>query len=715
MPLQKLSFKPGVNRENTRYTQEGAWWDMDRVRFRSGTAESIGGWTQLGANNYLGVARLLHNWVTLAGENLLAVGTNLKMYIERGQGFFDITPIRYTVTLTNPFTTGTAGTATITVVAPLHGALNGDFVTFSGASALDGISATLLNGEFQISIVNPNIFTFTAPANCTAGSVNGGGSVTVAFQPNTGATLAATGTGWGAPTWGGTTAVPLGANPFTTVSAGSNVLHCSVPGHSAIVGDKVTFAGVSAAMFDGISGAALNAQYSITGIVSSSVIAINALSTATAGGVAGGGSLSLAYLQGWGMAAKSSLANAANLHQWVGSNFGQDFVYSIRDGAIYYWTSTGNITTDLLTRGVTLSSLPGASDAPTVAGGILVTDDQHVVALGTNYAGSLIQTPLLVRWCAQGNPLNWTPAITNTAGDMQLTAGSYIYTARKLRQENLIWTDTSVISMQFVGPPVVFSFTPLATNISIASSMSVAVAQNVAYWMGKDKFYKYDGQVQTLNCDVRKFVFSGMNQTQLEQVHAGTNEQFNEVTWWYCSTNSLVPDRYVTFNYVENLWTFGSMVRTAWLDSPLRSNPVAAGTDTKLYYHESGFDDGSTSPPVSLNSFIESADFDIGEGDRFSLVSRILPDVDFDSSTSATPNVTLTIKARDYPGSNFTTAQTKANSVSQTAVVPFLQFTEAVYVRVRGRQLSFRLDCNTAGTTWQMGTPRIDLREDGGR
>ena len=713
MPLQKINIAPGVNRENTRYTNTGRWWDMDRVRFRSGTAEALGGWVQLGANTFQGTARLLHNWMTLGSENLLAVGTNLKMYIERGQGFYDITPIRYTVTLTNPFTTTTAGSATINVVATLHGAITGDFVTFSGATTLDGIDALLLNAEFQVNVTGPNTFWFTAPAGCTLGGVNGGGSVTMAFQPNTGASVATAGTGWGSPVWGGTNTIPMGANPFTTVSAGSTLLHCFISGHGAGVGDWVTFSGVSAATFDGIVGSALNAQYQIVGVVSANIVSINAPTAATAGGVSGGGANSLAGLQGWGLAARSNLSNTNALRQWVGSNFGQDFIYSIRDGAIYYWTATGDIGVDLLTRGVALTSLPGASNAPTIAANILVTDDQHVVALGTNFIGATTQTPLLVRWCAQGNPLNWTPEITNTAGDMLLTAGSYIYAARKMRQENLIWTDTSLISMQFVGPPIVFSFTPLATNISIASPTAVAVAQNVAYWMGKDKFYKYDGQVQSLPSDVRKYVFGGMNTTQLGQVHAGTNEQFNEVTWWYCSTNSLVPDRYVTFNYVENLWTFGTMTRTAWLDSPLRTTPMGAGNDGKIYYHELGFDDGSTNPPTSLNSFIESADFEIGSGDKFTFISRIIPDVEFDGSTSAVPTVTLTLKSRNTPGSPFT--QTSPNAVSQTAVIPFTQFTEFCYTRIRGRQMSFRLDCNTVGTTWQMGTPRYDGIEDGGR
>ncbi len=624
MPLQKLTFKPGVNRENTRYTNEGSWWDMDHVRFRSGTPEKIGGWAALGQNTFQGVARHLHNWVTLASENLLSVGTNLKMYIERGQIFWDITPIRVLFTgLVNPFTTGTAGSAVVTVTIAAHGASTGDFVQFAGVADIDGILAATLNAEFQVTVLGPDTLTIVATP-CSAGGVTGGGAAVIAaFQVTTGPSVAVSGVGWGITSWG-------------------------------------------------------------TG--------------------------------GWGNAATGSAIIGAGLRQWVGSNFGQDFICSIRDGGIYYWTAPapgGSITTALGIRATALSAQPGVSDAPIIADNLLVTDDEHVIVVGTNAIGSTTEDPMLVRWCAQGNPLNWTPAITNTAGDQRLTAGSYTYALKSMRQENLIWTDTALISMQFVGPPVVFSFTTLADSISIASINAVAVANNIAYWMGKDKFYVYNGKVETLACDVRKFVFSGMNLSQLQQVHAGTNAQFNEVTWWYCSAGSLVCDRYVTYNYLENLWTFGTMPRSAWLDSPLRSNPIGAGTDGKLYYHENGLDDGSAAPAVALPAYLESADFDIGDGEAFSFVERIIPDVDFDASTAAVPTVTLTVKARNTPGANF--AQTNARSVSQTAVVPFSQFTEMVWVRLRGRQISFRVESNDVGVTWQLGTPRIGVREDGGR
>lgn len=626
MPLQKINFKPGVNRENTRYTQEGAWWDMNWVRFRSGTPEKIGGWVGLSADIFLGIARLLHNWVTLAGENLLAVGTNLKLYIERGGNYYDITPIRVTFNPmgADPFTTGSAGSSTVTVTMAAHGAVLGDFVTFSGATTVDGILDTTLNAEFQItSIINSSSFTIEATP-CTTGGISGGGAVVVAeFQVNVGEEITVPGVGWGADPW----------------SSG-----------------------------------------------------------------------------GWGEAASGVGVGAINLRQWIGYNFGQDFVCAIRDGGIYYWTApTGVVTIDtaLATRAIALADMPGSSDAPTIADNILVTDDEHVIVLGTNAIGSSTEDPLLVRWCAQGDPLTWTPLVTNTAGDQRLTAGSYGFAMKKTRQENLLWTDTALISMQFVGPPVVFSFTTLANNISIASATAVVIVDNTAYWMGKDKFFVYNGTVQTLPCAVRKYVFSDFNIEQSGQVFAGQNAAFNEATWWYCSANSTSPDKYVTFNYIESIWTFGSLVRTAWLDSPLRDTPMAAYTDGKIYYHEVGFDDGSTTPVTAISSFLESADFDIGDGERFSFVQRIIPDIDFDGSTAAKPTVTLTLKGRDTPGSNFD--QTVSKAVSQTATIPFSQFTNHCWTRIRGRSMVFRVESSDTGVSWQLGTPRIDIREDGGR
>ena len=619
MPLQKLIFKPGVNRENTRYTNEGAWWDMDKIRFRSGTPEKIGGWVQNGTGTFRGTARHLHSWITLGGLNLLSVGSELKMYLELYGGTFDITPIRATIAaVNNPFLTGAAGSAIVTVHIVAHGAIIGDFVTFAGATTTDGILDTTLNAEFQVlTYVDADHFTITATA-CSAGATNGGGAgVTGAFQPTTGLPVSISGTGFGVSPWG---------------------------------------------------------------------------------------------FGGWGAAYTSTALSHGGIKYWLGDNWGEDFVYAIRDGALYYWSA---VTQGINSRGVLLSGITGATDVPAIVDNVLVTLDEHVVAVGCSPLGVAAEDPLLVRWCDQGNALNWTPGITSTAGDARLTAGSYTYAVKRMRQENLIWTDTALVSMQFVGPPVIFSFTTLAENTSIASINSVGVANNVAYWMGNGKFYVYDGAVKTLPCSVRKYVFGDFNLQQGGQVTCGVNHSFNEVTWFYCSALSLTVDQYVTYNYLEDLWTFGHMTRSAWIDSSLRPYPMAAGLDGYLYQHEYGVDDGSVQPYAAIPAYLESGDFDIGDGQNFSFVERVIPDVDFSGSTSLTPSVTITLQARNGPGDNFT--QTSAVSAAQTSTVPFGQFTEQAWTRIRGRQMIYRIESTAAGVTWQQGTPRLGIREDGQR
>jgi hypothetical protein len=625
MPLQKLIFKPGVNRENTRYTNEGSWWLMDKVRFRSGTPEKIGGWTRLSTGVFQGVARFMHNWVTLGSENLLAVGTNLKVYLERGGLLSDITPIRYTVAQANPFTTTNLSTTVTVTTTAVHGAILGDFVTFSGAGMTDigGITAASLKAEFQItSVPSTTTFTFTAPTAATSSAGPGGGTATIDFQVSVGPAVSVVGTGYGVGAYG-------------------------------------------------------------TG--------------------------------GYGEAATGAGVVTSGMRQWVGDNYGENLVFAVRDGGLYYWKAqTGgvSITTALATRGTLLSAEVGAASVPTVADNLIVTEDQHVVLFGTNsYLGGG-EDPLLVRWCDQGNIINWVPSATTTSGEQRLTSGSYIYAVAKMRQENLIWTDTALTSMQYVGLPVVFSFTPLATNISIASVNAVGIADNAAYWMGKDKFYVYNGTVQTLPCDVRKYVFGDMNRAQMGQVFAGTNSGFNEVTWHYVSSTATYPDRYVTYNYVERIWTFGTLDRSAWLDTPLRDYPVAAGLDNRLYYHESGVDDTSTTIPSGIHAYLESSDFDIGDGQTFSFVDQVIHDVDFEGSTAAVPAVTVTLAARDTPGSSFRAADSNSRTV-QTSIANVTPFTEMSWVRVRGRQVTFRIESTDAGVAWQLGSPRIAVRQDG--
>jgi hypothetical protein len=631
MPLQPVKLQPGIDKENTQYTNKGRWWDMDKVRFRTGTPEKIGGWVKFSANSFLGTARHLWNWVTLAGENLLSVGTNLKMYIARSGAFYDITPIRATFThattasTDNCFTTGTgAGLTTITVTIGSHGAITGDFVTFTGATAVDGVT---VSGEYQIALGAPaaNVFTITVPAYTGTGLTGGGTAITAAFQINTGSALTTAGLGWGVSAYGGTGAVPTG----------------------------------------------------------------------------------------WGVAASGGSAVSIASRQWSGYNFGQDFVCGVRGAGIYYWSALGAIGAALSQRAIPLSSASTDINAPIIGDMVVVDDNEILIVVGSNPLGQTYEDPMTVRWSDQGAALIWTPDITNQAGDVRLTAGSYTVAVEKLRQENMIWTDSALISMQYIGPPLVYSFKTVATNLSIASTNAVATANSTAYWMGHGKFYKYDGSVSTLQCPIRKFIFDNINSQQLGQVYASTNKQFNEITWFYCSASSQTPDSYVTYNHGEDIWSYGTLTRSAWLDSGTQPNPLGAGLDGYLYYHEDGIDDGSTTPVSAIDSYIESADFEIGDGDQYSFISRILPDVDFSGSTAAVPEVTLTLKTRDNPGSNI--AQHNDSAVAQTAVVPYKQFTQYSYVRLRGRQVLFRIESNQVGVQWQLGTPRLEIRPDGGR
>lgn len=616
--FQKLSFQPGLNREGTNYAGEGFWWDCDRIRFRSGTPESIGGWTKFSDTQFLGTARRMLNWQTLLGADLLALATSKKLYIENGGGFYDITPVRSTVTAANPLTTGSAGSSIVTgTTAAAHGASVGDFVTISGASGFDGVLAASLNQELEILSV-PSTTTFTVDTGdaCTAGgSVGGGAAVTFEFQIAVGSDVSVSGTGWGVGTWG------RGA---------------------------------------------------------------------------------------WGSEALVSAGSANQIRLWSLSNYGEDLVMAVRGGAIYYWDATAG----LAVRGVTLSSLPGASGVPPQVGTVLVTQDRHMIALGATELVSGSFDPLLIRWSNQEDVANWTPSTTNTAGDFRLTSGSYIVTGQATRDEVLVWTDVSLHSMRFSGPPYTFDIRQIGDNLSLVGPNAVVTANNVTYWMGRDKFYVYNGVAQTLPCSVRRYVFDDIERTQATQIHAGLNEQYSEIWWFYCSSGSIDLDRYVVYNYAEQVWYYGSMMRSSWTNASIRGQPYATWGGY-LYAHEEGVDDGSTNPPSALDSFIESSDFDIEDGTAFYFVERVLPDVRFDRSTASSPAVTLTIKARDFPGQTFGTSNTRA--VTRTVASPVEQYTQEVWVRVRGRQLAVRVEATDAGVAWQLGKLRISARTDGRR
>jgi hypothetical protein len=585
--------------------------------------EKIGGWQRISSNTFLGVCRSLWNWVTLGGLNLIGVGTNLKFYIERGGAYYDTTPIRDTVTLTNPFT-ATNGSPVITVADTAHGCVTGDFVTYSGATGLGGnITATVLNTEHQVTVVNANVYTITVGVNANATDVSGspgGSTVTAIYQINVGPEFQVPLVGWGAGSWG-----------FGT----------------------------------------------------------------------------------WGNGGTS----LTSLRLWSQSNFGEDLIFAPRDGQIYYWDAT----TGVGARGVLLSSLGGASDVPVVQKFIFVSDvSRFVFAFGCNEIGSAVQNPMLIRWSDQESAADWTPAPTGQAGSIQLSDGSELVTCLQTRQEIVVWTDSALYSLQYVGVPAVWSTQLLASNISIYGPNAKAVASGVIYWMGVDKFYKYDGRTQTLRCDLRQYIFSDINQSQDKQVFAGTNEGFNEVWWYYCSAGSNVVNKYVVYNYAEDIWYYGTLGRTAWLDSGLRDYPLAATYTRNLVNHEQGVDDNETGTPTPIAASIGSSEFDIDDGHNFGFIWRVLPDITFRNSTgSLTPQCNMTLIPMRNSGSGFTTpASTNGTSSAQIqriATAPIEEFTGQVYIRVRGRQLIFKVDSDRLGTTWQLGVPRIDIKSDGRR
>ena len=614
MPLKKLLLKPGVNRENTRYTNEGGWYECDKVRFRQGTPEKIGGWQRISSTTFLGVCRALWNWVTLDSQNLIGVGTNLKYYIEQGGGYNDITPLRATESLTDPFET-TSGSPIVEVTDAAGGFIDGDFVTFSGATAVGGLT---LNGEFQITLTSSTTYTITAGSNASS-SATGGGSVSAAYQINVGPAITIPLTGWGASTWG--------SGPWSIGESSSD-----------------------------------------------------------------------------------------GLRLWSHSNFGEDLIFGPRGGGVYYWDATNGVGT----RGVALSSLGGASNVPVVQNYILISDiSRFVFCFGANELGGSTQDPMLIRWSDQENAVNWTPAATNQAGDLRLSRGTEIVTATQARQEILVWTDAALYSLQYVGAPAVWSAQIVGENISIASQNAVAYANGVAYWMGRDKFYKYDGRAQPLRCDLRKFIFNDFNAQQYEQVFAGTNESYHEIWWFYCSNDVEAVDRYVVYNYMEDVWYYGTMARTAWLDSGLRDYPLAATYTPNLVNHELGVDDveGDTIQPIE--AYITSAEFDLDDGHKFAFIYRVIPDITFDGSTATNPAITMTLLPLKGSGSgyNLPTSEGGSNNatVTRTATVPVEQFTDQVFIRVRGRQMAVKIESAAEGVTWQLGSPRIDMRPDGRR
>ena len=707
MPLVKTLYKPGVNRENTRYTTEGGWFVSDKVRFRQGTPEKIGGWARISSNTFIGTCRSLWNWITLTANNLMGVGTSAKYYIEKGGVYFDITPIRqynYTTTLTNPFDT-TSGSDDVTVNDTAHGAQVGDLVYFTGASAVGGFTASQINTRHVIAtVVNANSYTIVLDTNATSTVTGGGGTVTAEYYIN---------------------AKLLGTDPFATTN-GSPTVTVTATAHGGSSGDYVTFSGAST-----VAGLDLNNEYVMTVVDANSftiVASANASSTTTGGGSSVRASYQITIgpgfqvpQVGWGAGnwnqgtwggVGTFVGDAIRL--WSANNFGEDLVFGPRGGGVYYWDATNGLSA----RGVNIETLPGAIDTPVIQNLVFVSDIyRFVFCFGTNDIGSSVQDPMLIRWADQESVTDWLPTATNQAGSLRLSHGSKIMAVAQTRQEILVWTDTALYSVQYLGAPLVWGAQLLADNISIVGPNATSVAAGVAYWMGVDKFYKYDGRVQTLNCDLRKYIYQDINTTQYLQYFSGTNEGFNEVWWFYCSSGTTNIDRYVVYNYMENIWYYGTMARTAWFDAGLRDYPQAATYSNNLVNHEFGNDDNVSGIPSAINAYIESAEFDIQDGHNIGFVYRVLPDITFTGSTTDNPQVTMSLIPMMNSGSGYNNPQSLAGqsyaAVARTSTTTIEQFTGQVYVRVRGRQMIFKVESSDLGSAWQLGSPRIDIKQDG--
>ena len=637
MPLQKLQFRPGINREGTDYANEGGYYDCDKIRFRSGFPEKIGGWTRLSNSQFIGTCRIMWNWIDLDGTNYLGLGTNQKYYIERGGDFNDVTPIYHTSTAleapNGPFT-ATNGSSIITVKNTTYTPGEGDWVTFSGALTLGGnITATVLNQEFKILTVDVATSTFTIDCGvqANASDTNHGGAVVIAeYQLPIGLDIWITGNGWGAGPWG---------------------------------------------------------------------------------------------RDGWGSSYVIGIGQQLRL--WSNDNYGQDLAIAPRGGGIYYWLDSTGVAVraqplgDLSTAaGYQGQFVPHTTNAVSAS-----TIQRFLIAMGANpYDPTDPNTdfdPMLVRWSDQENPYEWVPQATNQSGEFRLSNGSYIVTYKNTRQEILVWTDSCLYSMQYVGPPYVWSFNILMDNISIISPNASVTVNNVTYWMGNDKFYMYSGRVETLPCSLRQFIFEDINKNQAYQVFAGSNEGYNEVWWFYCSGNSNTVDKYVIYNYLDRVWYYGTMARTAWLDSGIRPYPMAANYENRILYHESNVDDVAGLTAVPIAAYVQSSDFDIGDGHNFGFVWRILPDVNFNGSNVNNPYVTMTVKPRQNSGTPYGAADNprvvSQDNYSTKGIYTVQEFDGQVYTRLRGRQLSFRIESDSLGVAWQLGTPRIDIRPDGRR
>lgn len=780
MPLQKIQLKPGVNRENTRYTNEGGWYESEKIRFRQGTPEKLGGWQAISGYTYEGVCRSLWNWSLLSGTPLIGVGTNLKFYIEQGLKYYDITPVASYATLSGPFA-ATSGSTTITVTDTAHGAKTNDFVEVTGAVALstqtytanttteyitfttalaantpinlfttgtfpggltgnftyyavnqvgatcqlatvpggapinistagtgtqtfcvaNGITATVLNGSHQITVLTPNTYTFVASTTATVYDTgNGGTSVNVAYDVDAGPEITVPLAGWGAGPWG--------SGAWGLGTATTDALRIWNQNNW---GQDLVFGPVGGPMYYwNASIGVAPAVFTVT-IASPAVVTCSTTNQNLLNGTAVVFTTTGALPTGLVIGTVYYVINAS------GSTFN---VAATAGGAAINTSGTQSGTHTFSSRGIPLTSLAGSTDCPTSQNFFMVSDaSRFLLVFGTNDTLSTTFDPMLIRWSDQESLTNWSPSITNQAGSVRLSHGSAIITALQVRQEIIVWTDTALYSLQYLGTPYVWGSQLLMDNISIISPRCAAIASGVVYWMSIDKFYRYDGRVSTLRCDLWQYIFNDINKEQYLQIFSGTNEGFNEVWWFYCSANSTTIDKYVIYNYAEDCWYYGTMARTAWLDSSLDNYPVAASYYNNLVYHEYGLNDAASGTAVAMNSYITSAQYDIGDGHNFGFVWRLIPDVTFRGSTAANPQLTMTLLPLQNSGSGYnnplSVGGNSNGAVVGTAVVPVDQFTGQINIRVRGRQMSMKVESNQLDMQWQLGSPRIDIRADGRR
>ena len=773
MPLQKLQFRAGINRDSTSYTNEGGWFDGDKVRFRNGLPEKIGGWTKYSDTQFVGTCRALHTWTALDNTNFIGIGTSQKYYLNAGGTYYDITPIRLTTGGGDVTFSATNGSSTITVTDTDHGANLNDFVTFTNAGTLGAnVTASVLNQEHQITSITSSsqyaidvislldttaindtnginesvtsvtvddtssfassgtikiddeLITYSGKTSTTltgltrgalstsaathaddatvtempnaSDSGNGGSSTVGEYQINVGLDDNSYGTGWGAGIWGGisgaaaTTAVNDGSG--MTASATSVTVDSSAnfetTGYLLIDSEIIQYTGKTSTTFTGL----LRGLFGTT----AATHADNATVTEALGG--------------WGMPATTNVAGAL-LRHWSHDNFGEDLVMNVRDGAIYYWDKSGGTSS----RAVEITTLAGSTNAPTIAKKVIVSErDRHVLAFGCDSeTASGTQDPLLIRFASQESLTEWNALPTNTAGELRIGTGSEIITAVQTKQQTLVITDVSVHALQFIGPPFTFGITEVGRNTTIISENAAVAVEESVYWMGYREFYVYNGRTQKLVCPVQDFVFSDLNRDQDTKIVAGQNSAYSEVWWFYPSSDATANDKYVVYNYEQNIWYYGTLARTAWVDRGVLLYPIAASTDNYLYYQEFGLDDGSQSPASGITSFIESSQVTIGDGDKFFFASRVIPDITFRESTNETPQVNLTLKARRFPGTTYN--QTDTSSVIQSASTPIELFTEKADIRLRGRSFALRLESTLQGVSWRLGTTRVDLRQDGRR